>query len=185
MENKVVLYDSNDKKVGETFMRRARQLVKQQRAEWVDDSQNAIRFTADIDDWEAVTIPESDTNITDDDSRLIALAEKRIMERKRFIIHSIVGIPIWFVLFFASGNITVDMAMPMFFTGICLTAYVIHAYQFAIPRITKYRSHDREERRAKVLAAEIAILKAELEAAQPPFADDMHWHAKYTSRSQA
>jgi len=44
MESKVLLYNSNDIKIGETFARRARQLVNRQRAEWVDDNHSAIRF---------------------------------------------------------------------------------------------------------------------------------------------
>lgn len=44
MEGKVTLFNVNNDKIGETYIRRARQLVKQQRALWVDDSQKAIRF---------------------------------------------------------------------------------------------------------------------------------------------
>jgi len=159
MEGKVILYDANDTKVGETFMRRARQFVKQQRAEWIDDNHNAIRFVADLENWETAIMPSDDPN----DTQLILLAEKRITERKRFIIHSIVAVPIWLVLVFVFGNMTRDMVFPVFFTGVCLTAYLIHAYQFAIPRINKYRSHDKEERRARRLAAEVATLKTELQ----------------------
>ena len=44
MDGKVILFDSNDVKIGETYMRRARQLVRQQRAMWTDESQRAIKF---------------------------------------------------------------------------------------------------------------------------------------------
>ena len=44
MENKVSLYNSYGIKIGETFTRRARQLVRQQRAMWTDDTQTAVRF---------------------------------------------------------------------------------------------------------------------------------------------
>jgi len=44
MEGKVVLYNSDNLKIGETFTRRARQLVNKQRAVWMDDNQSAIRF---------------------------------------------------------------------------------------------------------------------------------------------
>ncbi|MCL2286055.1 MAG: hypothetical protein FWC32_06765 [Firmicutes bacterium] len=44
MEKKVVLYNHNNVKIGETFIRRARQLVRQQRAMWTDDSETAVRF---------------------------------------------------------------------------------------------------------------------------------------------
>ena len=159
MEGKIVLYNEYDQKVGETFVRRARQLVKQQRAEWIGDSQNAIRFVADVEDWEVDTIA-GDTSVRSDKSEewLIPLAEKRIVERKRFIIHSIVAIPTWLFLVMIAGY-----GGEMFFTGVCLTAYLIHVYQFAIPRLMKYRSHDRKERKARALAAEVAILKAEMQ----------------------
>jgi hypothetical protein len=44
MEPKVTLYDSNNVKIGETFARRARQLVKQQRAAWTHSDQTNLRF---------------------------------------------------------------------------------------------------------------------------------------------
>jgi len=44
MENKVSLYNSFDTKIGETYPRRAQQLVRQQRAMWTDDTQTAVRF---------------------------------------------------------------------------------------------------------------------------------------------
>jgi len=49
MENKVSLYNSNGVKIGETFPRRARQLVRQQRAMWIDDSQSSIRFAPNME----------------------------------------------------------------------------------------------------------------------------------------
>jgi len=54
MEGKVLLYDSNDIKIGDTYVRRARQLVKQQRAYWIDDSQSAIRFLPGAEKLDAV-----------------------------------------------------------------------------------------------------------------------------------
>jgi len=59
MENKVLLFDSNDVKIGETFIRRAKQLVKQQRAIWIDDNQSAIRFAAGMENMD----------VTDSDSK--------------------------------------------------------------------------------------------------------------------
>jgi hypothetical protein len=44
MERKVTLYNAANVKIGETFTRRARQLVNRQRAAWVDEAQTAIRF---------------------------------------------------------------------------------------------------------------------------------------------
>ena len=155
METKIILYDADDKKVGETFARRAKQLVKQQRAQWVDDTQTAIRFIKDMDDWQ-------DSGEISDES-LIALAEKRILEQKRFIVHSIAVIPTWLLLFWISGDLTRSDIWPAFFTGVFLAAYLIHIYQFAIPRLRKRSLADREERKARRLATEIAHLKAELQ----------------------
>ena len=85
MVSKVLLYDANDAKVGETFMRRARQLVNQQRAQWIDDSHSAIRFAPDVNKWEKEVVPSSTiTTDSEDDSWLYTLAEKRLHERKLF-----------------------------------------------------------------------------------------------------
>jgi len=163
MESKIILYDANDKKIGETFVRRAKQLVKQQRAEWTDNSQTAIKFAPDVEDWETIVMPgeekKSISTVDPGDAQLFALAEKRIRERKLFIIHSIAVFPVWLTLASISSNITRGSEAPMFFTGVCITAYAIHLYT----RLMKYRSHDREERRVRRLATEVAILKAELQ----------------------
>jgi len=55
MENKVTLYNSNNIKIGETYMRRARQLVRQQRAIWTDSYETAIRFAPGADNANAST----------------------------------------------------------------------------------------------------------------------------------
>jgi len=172
MESKVLLYDASDNKIGETFIRRARQLVKQQRAVWIDDSQNAIRFAPDvevlktIEDSEKYPIIASGMN----DYELVALAEKRINERKWFIIHSIVLIPVWFILFISTAIVQSRGSWPQavaylaFTSGAWLTGYVIHLCQYVISRQGKYRSNNkREERRKKRFAIEIALLKNELQ----------------------
>jgi len=154
MENKVLLYDSNDVKIGETFIRRARQLVKQQRGEWSDESQTAVKFFSDkVEGWE--------TTEFEDDS-LIALAEKRIKDRTRIIIHSIVFLPVWLLLYvfidwFFSGN---RHGAIGFISGVWITAFAIHLWQFIANN--KRRLFGSGERRAARLAAEIAILKNEL-----------------------
>ncbi|MCL2576898.1 MAG: hypothetical protein FWE27_02445 [Defluviitaleaceae bacterium] len=165
MESKILLYDSNNVKIGETFIRRAKQLVKQQRAAWIDDSQNAVRFFQDVDDWETVAVMDEEKPPIDDskdDAWLIALAERRIKERKWFILHSVLTIPVWLFLFFFFGFLTNRMEIPIFFTGVCLTAYLIHACYFFVTR-QKYPSQSKKERRARALAAEVAFLKAELQ----------------------
>ena len=91
MEGKVILYDSNNIKIGETFVRRARQLVKQQRASWVSDDQTAIRFApgmekADdlIDDHTHETYTAHSTDI---DADLLNLARKRVRAWFAFKLH--------------------------------------------------------------------------------------------------
>jgi len=54
MERKVILYNSNDIKIGETFPRRAQQLVRRQRAAWIDDGQTAIRFYPNMENMDDI-----------------------------------------------------------------------------------------------------------------------------------
>jgi len=59
MESKVVLFNSNGIKIGETYARRARQLVSRQRAEWLGENQQAIRFYPEMENMDGtVTEPE-------------------------------------------------------------------------------------------------------------------------------
>jgi len=89
MEGKVLLYDSNDVKIGETFVRRARQLVKQQRASWVNDNQDAIRFAPgmeNLDDTVADDMHEKSFTQSADDE-LMKLAKRRVHARFAFHLH--------------------------------------------------------------------------------------------------
>lgn len=170
MESRVTLYDSNNVKVGETFVRRARQLVKQQRAKWVDDSLSAVRFTADAEEWEdgfdmmkdESPIPIMPSVSTADDEMLIVLAEKRIRERKFFRLHSILFIPALF-FFYAFFHSTMHWRTAEFFfvfmTGALISAYLIHLVWYVQ---NKRPSHNKEERKARKLAVEMAILRNEL-----------------------
>ena len=63
MENKVILYNSFDVKIGETFPRRAKQLVRQQRAMWLDDNQAAIRFAPGMENMDSFDKPEAELNL--------------------------------------------------------------------------------------------------------------------------
>jgi len=72
MENKITLYNSNNTRIGETFERRARQLVRQQRAMWVDESQTAIRFAPGMENMDIHPVGTAD-NFTDD------MAEEMLM----------------------------------------------------------------------------------------------------------
>jgi hypothetical protein len=163
MEGKVILYDANDVKIGETFARRAAQLVKQQRAFYTDESKKAVKFAPDVDDWEAALAEEkTDAPATKSDAWLIALAEKRIKERGRFILHTVLGAPTWFVIFLFCVNMHHGgLEVLMFFTGVFVAAYVIHLYRFITSHT--FTSRNWKERRARKLAAELALLKAEFE----------------------
>ena len=92
MEGKVLLYDSNDNRIGETFVRRAKQLVKQQRASWTDDSQSAIRFAPGMErmDDPADTSPLS--HGTERDEALLKLAKRRVHARFGFKLHRSIAI---------------------------------------------------------------------------------------------
>lgn len=174
MEQKVLLYDANDVKIGETFIRRAAQLVKQQRAKWTDDTQTAIRFAADAQVIEEETselfaASAKGINIALEDAGLVALAEKRIKERLRFVYHSVALVP-GFVLIFIFTLLTANLFdgyVAMFFlaftSGSWCTAYAIHAVQFLNKCKGAASSRGKEERKARRLAAEIALLKNELQ----------------------
>jgi len=123
MESKVTLFDASGVQIGETYARRARQLVKQQRAIWADDTHTAIQFMPDQEEWEmahaeaemahtpssqaATATASSAATATSSFSAasshshmsghkpgvLYMLAEQRIIDRKRMILHSLIFIP--------------------------------------------------------------------------------------------
>ena len=101
MESKVTLYDANGNEIGETYSRRARQLVKQQRAIWADDTHTAIQFMPDqVEDWEmepksapTPTPVAYEAPPTPKDSLLYAMAEKRISDRRWLILYTLALIP--------------------------------------------------------------------------------------------
>ena len=94
MEGKVLLYNSDNVKIGETYVRRARQLVKQQRAVWIDDSQRAVRFAPgmeNLDDDVAADVSEDQSTQDLDalaDKKLMRLARRRVHARFAFRLHS-------------------------------------------------------------------------------------------------
>jgi hypothetical protein len=108
MEGKVLLYDINGVKIGETFIRRAKQLVAQQRAEWKDGGQSAIRFIRDADDWETPAAADKEevraaTALSRDDDLLMYMAKRNVMEKRGLFGHIIAYIVAWpalFILYF-------------------------------------------------------------------------------------
>jgi len=105
MESKIALYEADGTQIGETFIRRARQLVKQQRAVWMDDSHTAIQFVADVSDVEEVK-EESAASYPDGDKKLYALAEMRLRDRRRMIMHLLLIIPQFFLVIIVANIIS-------------------------------------------------------------------------------
>jgi len=177
MKSKVALFDSGGSQVGETFTRRARQLVQQQRAEWISDS--AIRFAPDAvlneEEWRAIEEPEiSDTSVfspkiakpASSDSLLYYMAEKRIRERKLFLIHSLAFIPGYMVSIFTTAlfmsvlsrsNHQLAEWFLLFTLGAWTTPYLVHAFIF-IRRWLKENS-SRDSRHTKMIEMEMDKLK--------------------------
>jgi hypothetical protein len=166
MEDKVILLDSAGKKVGETFTRRANQLVTQQRAEWTDDSHISIKFVPDAEEnWEKdqPAGPRPATPVREETGYIYALAEKRIREKKMFLIHSIALIPVYFfsVLIFLGlfDGENGAVAVMMFLWGVWTTLYAVHAYLFIKVRFNEFKKAERTERRARKIANEMDKLK--------------------------
>jgi len=148
MESKVIMYDANGTEVGETYTRRARQLVKQQRAVWADDTHTAIRFAPDTtEEWEAeptsAPAPTAHTPVSESSYALYALAEKRVRDRNRVILHSVALIPVLIIIFIwgvSSWNARRGGEMFILFMGIgwgaWVTSYICHLRNY----IRKYNT---------------------------------------------
>ena len=96
MESKVLLYDSNDIKIGETFARRARQLVKQQKASWVNENQDAIRFALGMEHLDTTSIDDvgekRPVGSLDTEYELMKLAKRRVYARFAFKLHGLIAL---------------------------------------------------------------------------------------------
>ena len=152
MKNKIMLFDASGVPVGETFMRRARQLVNQQRAEWIND--NAIRFAPDADigeaEWsadftEAPAAVISDAADTGSEALLYYMAERRINERKMFVWHSIFMLPVYLILLILAAMIGHSGQYFLLATwSAWTTPYMLHAFVFLKARLKEYRPEDKE-----------------------------------------
>jgi len=167
LDSKVTLYNSENKRVGETFSRRARQLVKQQRAVWTDDTHSAIRFFPDaVEDWETTeTHPiTEEATYNKEDAALYALAQKRLSTRRRLFWHTIALIPGFLLLVvFADGAFRWNSVEMGFFMGLTFTLwgglFVYHIHQFIKFNKGFFPFALSEQRRARKLAEEVEQLK--------------------------
>ncbi|MCL2420554.1 MAG: hypothetical protein FWD03_01740 [Defluviitaleaceae bacterium] len=145
MKNKIMLFDAKGDQVGETFMRRARQLVNQQRAEWINDG--AIRFKQDVDldelEWKTDVQEEAKDKGIGTESLLYYLAEKRINERKAFIWHTIFLIPGYLLCILLGMH---NDHFLVFLLGLWSSPYAIHVFIFARTLLREYSPEDRERK---------------------------------------
>ena len=167
MNNMITMLDASEKKIGETFFRRAKQLVKQQRATWTSEDQKAIKFLSGM---ENLSEEADDGTLQDpaDEKWIHELAIKRINDRKFFRWHSIAIFPSLFMALVVASSMF-DAAFggeaAMFFLGLAWgslsTAYLIYAFFY----FKKYPIRDgasKKARREREIAAEIAAIKSSL-----------------------
>ncbi|MDR3239552.1 MAG: hypothetical protein LBT44_05645 [Clostridiales bacterium] len=158
MDDRVIVNDENNVKIGKTYPRRARQLVHKQRAIWADEMQTAIRLSPTVEDREWVEAePVIEMEIASeaapasswDERWLYALAEKRVRQRKWFIFHSCGLIPgfIVLVLFWSAvgGGYDTDLFF-CFLLGGWSTPYVIHVCAFVKSRSKDFRRRSETEK---------------------------------------
>jgi len=167
MEDKVLLYDADGKKIGETFMRRARQLVKQQRAMWMDDRQRAVQFVADVDDWEMVDDKgEGPIPVFDDEAWMVDLAQKRIRQRRLYVVHSIIfglgfmllGLALALVIETSFGS-DLTLVLVIALKSGWFFAFIGHTISFAVNYARVRRPIEKDERRARAVEKEVAEIK--------------------------
>lgn len=136
MEPKVILYDSSNAKIGETYARRARQLVKQQRAFWTDEKQTAVKFyegmehLKDARDEETGTAAQEAADlIRKTDKKLMAVAASRIFFRRLmqmlYTIYAIIGCMLVAIWVFRGASGLFWPAFPLL--GIGAGLLILHA----------------------------------------------------------
>ncbi|MCL2015019.1 MAG: hypothetical protein FWG68_02090 [Defluviitaleaceae bacterium] len=186
-ESKIALYDSEDNKIGETFMRRAKQLVKQQRAFWADDKQTELKFLPGMENFvvpdapiseetAAATAAELETppKTLSEESWIVLLAEQRIKTRKLFIWHSIALIPGFIALYlfvimwvhWSNQGIWIGMLWSSWATLYITHFCVYFKNNAAVAKMSTGRKLEKAERKKRQremqLALEIAKIKAAL-----------------------
>jgi hypothetical protein len=167
IDTKVTLYDADGKRIGETFSRRARQLVKQQRALWADETHTAIRFLPDAaEPWEMEAEPDPGHYTPSSDDALYALAKKRIRSRRILFWHALALLP-GFVFFVILGEAVFWRPGNNYVTGFFIGAtfalwsawFVYNICQFIKYNRGFYPFAGSEARHARKLAYEVEQLK--------------------------
>ena len=166
MSNMIAMLDASDNKIGETFFRRAKQLVKQQRATWTSEYQKAIKFLPGMENVseEAKDVPQDPA----DEKWIHELAIKRIQDRKLFKRHSIAIAPGLIMALIIAGGL-IDAALggeaALFFLGLAWgslsTAYFIHAF-FYLKKYPVRSVASKKARREREIAAEIAAIRSSM-----------------------
>lgn len=169
MKNKVMLFDAGGEQVGETFMRRARQLVSQQRAEWINEG--AIRFapdakieeaewTTDLHDHRDMQVDTKKSGKTGPEALLYYIAEQRLHERKMFMWHSLMMVPGYAVILVLAMYLgrNGEMFLAIFWAA-WTTPYLMRAFGFIRARMREYHP----ENRVRQLEAEVDKLKRLME----------------------
>ena len=169
IDTKITLYDADDKRIGETFTRRARQLVKQQRAVWTDEHHVAIRFLPDaVEDWEPEAVWKTDETRgkpteENEDAMLYNLARNRISTRRRMFWNTFLLLPGYFVIMLI-GNVGFRLQWYQgFATGVGYTlwtlVFIYTLYNFIKFNRGYYQITEVTGRQARKIAREIEHLR--------------------------
>ncbi|MCL2576134.1 MAG: hypothetical protein FWE33_06845 [Defluviitaleaceae bacterium] len=141
--DKITVYDANDERIGDTFSRRAKQLVLKNRAVWYDDGNLAIRLIKEekqmeiypADNGKIIDLREDAPTADDAENKLLMyLAKRNVRKRRNLIVHILAWIvTAFFVLVVTDGfshrggvSTAVGLNFPFeFYLGVYLTWGII------------------------------------------------------------
>jgi len=175
MEAKIKLFDADGTQIGETFARRARQLVKQQRAIWMDDDHSAIRFNPDsTEDDRNEEIEHGKTPRTIEKhpelDPLYVFAKKKLKERRRITVHLALLIPemilagLFSAFIYDAGADIFALLFIGFSYGVLITANACNVFYY-YDKFVKYKPSSTgafaywKNRQEAQLAAEVEKLR--------------------------
>ena len=163
LETKITLYNAEGKRLGETFSRRARQLVKQQRAEWMDEAHTSVQFYADPPEaWE--TDPHTEAHEPEPDAALLEMARMRVATRRIFAINTLVLVPGFFaIVIFVEVMLRTNQWFTGFWMGTLFTLWTLlfirNTYRFVKTNRGFFLFALAERRHSRVVANEVERLK--------------------------